>query len=399
MATASTSASALYRLFKTRLFCQNPPKDRLPNRIDERQMTALDDSSVQEQEEPTGDFAGELDYDSHLLHRTVADAGRWAFGIVAVEVWVLSDDMTRLNRPPYGWWLDPVFHDHNRASCHFNRLTDSTRKDFIPPMSYAPGVGVPGTLWAEASQAGPMMMRRSKMGSSEFFSPLPKNVFWRNLKQLHMDPDQPHNPRLNYLVESGMGWAAAVPFDFNDYRGIVIFFARGTVDMGRLRSRTNEEYIVSASQLIGAAFALRGPRHRIVQERRNSSRETFRRVKESFMKKAHAGMDLKSLVMKEQSPVQTKVEEAATTLRYAFARQGSLYMWSSKLMRRLLAALKKSKGGGAPIPPAFIWSETALTFVGAFLTLAAVVNIHDAAVRNFGTRFDMPTAYVGIDAS
>ena len=44
------------------------------------------------------------------MHRAIQDAGRWAYGTVLIEVWVLNDDRTQLIRPPGGFWLDPVFY-------------------------------------------------------------------------------------------------------------------------------------------------------------------------------------------------------------------------------------------------------------------------------------------------
>jgi hypothetical protein len=41
-------------------------------------------------------------YDDNLLHRAVADAGRWAYGTILVEVWALSEDHTLLSRPEAG---------------------------------------------------------------------------------------------------------------------------------------------------------------------------------------------------------------------------------------------------------------------------------------------------------
>jgi hypothetical protein len=43
-------------------------------------------------------------FDNSLLHRAVADAGRWAYGVMFVEIWV-QNDITQLVRPEGGWWL------------------------------------------------------------------------------------------------------------------------------------------------------------------------------------------------------------------------------------------------------------------------------------------------------
>uniref|UniRef100_A0A7S3P9G5 Uncharacterized protein n=1 Tax=Amphora coffeiformis TaxID=265554 RepID=A0A7S3P9G5_9STRA len=89
------------------------------------------------------------DYDDDLLHRAVADAGRWAYGTVLVEVWVKHK--TSLIRPTSGWWLDPVYHSQpcDKLTCQICRLTDATRPDYERPTALVPGEGLPGVLWAE----------------------------------------------------------------------------------------------------------------------------------------------------------------------------------------------------------------------------------------------------------
>jgi hypothetical protein len=42
-------------------------------------------------------------YDNEFFHRVIEDAGRWAFGVIFVEVWVLNETRTHLFRPENGW--------------------------------------------------------------------------------------------------------------------------------------------------------------------------------------------------------------------------------------------------------------------------------------------------------
>ena len=90
--------------------------------------------------------------DERLLHRTVADAGRWAHGTILVEVWVLSDDKTCLFRPELGWWIDPVYHDACGENCEICRLVTPQKKGYVPPKPLAPGEGLPGVLWSESDK-------------------------------------------------------------------------------------------------------------------------------------------------------------------------------------------------------------------------------------------------------
>lgn len=95
------------------------------------------------------DLDGHDDYDDDLLRRAVADAGRWAYGTVLVEVWVMKK--MSLVRPTCGWWLDSAYHTQpcDKLTCQICRLTDSSRPDYEPPAALIPGVGLPGVLWAE----------------------------------------------------------------------------------------------------------------------------------------------------------------------------------------------------------------------------------------------------------
>ena len=95
------------------------------------------------------------DYDDDLLHRAVADAGRWAYGTVLVEVWIHTGGTT-LIRPTSGWWLDPMYPlacRQTTTGTDVSRLVDETRPDYVPPTPLVPGEGLPGVLWAELEGA------------------------------------------------------------------------------------------------------------------------------------------------------------------------------------------------------------------------------------------------------
>jgi hypothetical protein len=87
-----------------------------------------------------------------VVRRAVADAGQFAFGIVMVEVWLLSPDQTRLFRPPFGLWVDPVYASSSDDATQqkLARLMDPTRKDYVPNTTLAIGEGLAGMLFVEA---------------------------------------------------------------------------------------------------------------------------------------------------------------------------------------------------------------------------------------------------------
>jgi hypothetical protein len=94
------------------------------------------------------------DYDTEFFEHVVADSGRWAYGVVMVEVWVMNKHRTHLERPEGGLWIDPVVRDYGQENnTKFQRLMDPTLDDYFPPIPKAPGVGIPGVLWAEQQGA------------------------------------------------------------------------------------------------------------------------------------------------------------------------------------------------------------------------------------------------------
>lgn len=80
-----------------------------------------------------------------LLSRTVEDAVRWAYGIVAVEIWALREEDGKLYRPKGGQWLDAslLIHDHgdNYDDCATCQLADPNHPKYINDLEFSPGVG------------------------------------------------------------------------------------------------------------------------------------------------------------------------------------------------------------------------------------------------------------------
>lgn len=95
--------------------------------------------------------ASKSDFDSKVFHQVVVDAGRWAYGVVMVEVWVMNGARTHLVRPRGGLWIDPLAHDYGSNET-FVRLLDPSRDDFFRPLPFSPGVGLPGIFWTEARE-------------------------------------------------------------------------------------------------------------------------------------------------------------------------------------------------------------------------------------------------------
>jgi hypothetical protein len=335
-------------------------------------------------------------HDDELLHRSVADAGRWAFGTIFVEVWLMNESRTALYRPKAGWWIDPIYHistccseeqQHMRRTDDENadttaahddpmitRLTDEKRNDYCPPTPVTPGVGLPGVLWIQD--------KKTKQGQQ----PRRRVVVWRNVKALAADHDQARDARLQLLAELGLGWAAAVPLFVVDHpynvnrssrekQGIVIYMTRQGVDGRRLRSVHNETYLVAATNLIAAALAVRGPRQQAMQERNGEATRAIRRVRARLAVIQRFKQDLRQVTReneqtkKQQHDDDSNIErpdqvQAVTTTPTTFLARFGL-----KVRRKVISTLRKCRGANVQPPPSFTWEQAGVTFVGTFMAL------------------------------
>jgi len=331
------------------------------------------------------------------LHRAIADAGRWAYGTVLVEMWVLSEDRTCLFRPESAWWVDPVFHkdDECDEDCKVCCLLNSQRKSFVPPDPVAPGEGLPGVLWAETNKS--FLQGARSMGGSQrsghqrsnrrhlsditgkvFSDAVPgRRVAWRQVGTIAEDPDQPWNQRLHLLAALGLGWAAAVPFSLHGQRGIVVFMARDGVDLELMQTPDNESYLKSASDFAGAAYALRVPRRKMEQARYKERAAAWRRVRARILFLIRKGTSLQDYVN-----AQSENDDDATiasSVHVAVWRD-----WLGVAKSKGLFLLRKFRGGGAQPPPGFSWRQTLLTFFGVLGTLLMVGKLNSRLVEEHG---------------
>jgi len=373
------------------------------------------------------------DFDNDLLHRAVEDAGRWAFGTVFVEVWVLNDARTHLIRPGNGWWIDPAFcsaeDDHHGATGgkHYDegknlmRLIDPSNPKYLMPEPLPAGCGLPGILWAESqtpssgasssirsradamggAAASQRSVRKNGMsergvggggGMDQYGSPVLRNrIHWREVNALANDPDQPYNPRLIHLAKCGLGWAAGVPFKLGGSEGIVVYMARQTIDQKRLKNPSNESYLSHATLLIGAAYSLRLPRRAAVEARKEELHQTVMRVKaklRAVMKMgSHALEQLVEgdLVVQDDAgtkPGGGKVGTSASSMdgQAAFSTRPH----DNYVIRKIQSSIRKFFGANVQGPPVFSWEQALFSFLAAFVTLMIITNINKALVEEHG---------------
>jgi hypothetical protein len=401
-----------------------------------------------------GDTANSA-FDDAVVRRAVSDAGQFAFGIVMVEVWLLTKDQTRLHRPPFGLWVDPVYASSSDPSTQrkLARLTDPTRKDYVPATTLAIGEGLAGMLYVEAknlqgggggmgaamsalhrmrggggsggagagglhrrssearlaraaSVAGPALAGRgdpfdeeANAASSPEAASAPKatpgisNVFFRNVNQISADPDQPFSPRLQLIAELGLGWCVAVPMFQSHTTGIVLYLARNHVSLQQLQSPANQNYLVAAAHFIGAALDLREPRKIADEARRRQVRNCWARVHDRIVYLKRMGIPLADAVAQAEAEKQqlTSRLDLRQSLRVTVSSTQRL---GEVLAKRFVMMLKKSRGGGGLVPPAMSAFQSCYSFAGAFATLTVLHFINQRVQEDYNA--GLALGYVAI---
>lgn len=345
-----------------------------------------------EEEEAVVD-TNESAYDRDFFHRVVRDTGRWAFGVVLVEVWVLNAARTHLFRPDHGWWIDPYATDFG-DNPKFDRLTDPTREDYLEAVPLEPGCGLPGALYAY-SQAEHGNVKRSQRHVVKNY----QSVTWREVKPIAEDPDQPYNQRLKFLATAGLGWAAGIPFSVGTSKGLVVYMARATVNLQKLIDPINVDYLTHATLVIGSAYALRIPRLKVEQARRKERYNTLQRVRQKLRVLRILNMSLESFVREESHRPTTSSKLDAAHQFYSKiggtvtfiandsqTKAGAAWSWISQ---KAVTTWKKCRGANVRPPPPFTWRQTLFTFFGCFVTLAVITKINDALTNNYGSEYSI----------
>jgi len=91
-----------------------------------------------------------------FLQLAVQDAGRLTYGSVMTELWVMNENRTALFRPEDAWWVDDDFasrHECAGEDCELCKLVNRDHEEYAEAEPIAPGVGLPGSLWSEASRS------------------------------------------------------------------------------------------------------------------------------------------------------------------------------------------------------------------------------------------------------
>mmetsp|Transcript_2108 Transcript_2108/g.4619 ORF Transcript_2108/g.4619 Transcript_2108/m.4619 type:complete len:362 (-) Transcript_2108:97-1182(-) len=195
----------------------------------------------------------------------------------------------------------------------------------------------------------------------------PQRVVWREVVPLTEDPDQPFNLRLKLAAQAGIGLAAGVRFHFRGTQGLVLYMARGTTDINKLKSETNEQYLLSATDVIGSIVCLRNPRRDCLAERRQAREATRRRLRNKMLAVIRLG---------DEDIPSSNISSSMDSRRSAYSL-ASFQKKTLSIKKRIIMAARKWKGANNDPPPPFSNVEALWTFAGCFLTILMLLYFSD----------------------
>jgi HPP family len=315
----------------------------------------------------------EFTIDEKRLQQTLSDAGRHAYGLQGIAVWIFDFDHDRLVSPLGGFWYHP---ENVPDSDALERLVDTKRADYIPITPVAPGTDIAGLLWSEVNSSEPLSaffhgteslprLAAPQQSMNSLQGPVDKpqakdHLIWRDLKSLVQDPDTANGPRTIWLEKAGFGQAAGVPFQSDVSSGLIIFFAKTDVDQDILNGVANVTYLRQSAQFIGAAAAMTEARRAILGQKLEKHRSTGSNVL-SCGHDDSGDAAVASLPQDEESS-QSKIEDLSGC---------------SIVCRRLGVWIRKVEGGRMQIPPPLSFRQSLWTAFGTFVGLLVLSSLNE----------------------
>jgi len=341
-----------------------------------------------------------LETDDKMMELAVSDAGTWCYGVKAIDVWIYNKNRGRLVAARGGRWVDPVYFQNSDPAMKIAlmKIYDPTFPDYLDPihLSVAPGEGLAGALWTETS---------GKSFTPAVEAPLTieninkrrvrRKIQWRDVQGMADDPDQPYNKRMQVIAEAGFRLAAGVPFNIRGKtRGIVVFMGRISVDMDKMSSLLNEEYMLTAAEHIGSVLALRYPRQLARQERTFEKRGAFQKAIQNIIIASRIdSVSAESEVRTEENvnananieTHSTKNQKISEFIENAIVGVKSYsYSWAQKM-----------RGGNVIPPPGLKTSEVLFAMIAVFFTVI-IMSIINVQVKNaFGANLGFELGQIG----
>ena len=170
-----------------------------------------------------------------------------------------------------------------------------------------------------------------------------------------------------------------------------------TTDTAKLKSQTNENYLLSSADVIGSIVSLRDYRRILVAERRAERESLRRRVRHKMI----AFIALGGSFLRESCGVRehdkTDREVVPEQSISASSRQKSISILKY-IRSKLLLVVSKWRGANNEPPPPATNTESIWTFVGCFLTLLMLLTFSDAITKR-NPEYSLVTGPFGVSCS
>ena len=327
------------------------------------------------------------DEDRKRIYRVAEEAGISSFGIIAVDVWWIEANDGQITHSGV-LWTSPTFCWQNPSEA-LDRLVNPKHPRHVQATPQVAGAGLVGYYLARGAD--------TKDRSSG------RPLEWTNLQALTSDPFQPPYERMVVLENAGFGKVTGIPFETDGHHGMVLYFARATAVERMLNEPSNVNFLHMATKHIGTASAL--SRHRLASMRVKSQRvhRVRQRVRTKFnVLSAFMSLPGSPKYRKERQEDQGPNDSLFRRSFRSFARlerypSDSFLEMSiresvlkplvvfndrvkfrcgflqEEVRNRLQVLVKKAKGSTIRPPPQIPWTNTAWTFVGAFLTFLMLI--------------------------
>lgn len=319
--------------------------------------------------------------DSHskAFKTAIENAGRNAFGIIAIDVWIHDEDDGSFHQPPGGWWRHHLYQPESVAAQRaLARIEDTSHSDYAPPLPQIAGAGLAGYFW-------------SLIGAHN------RHCIWRDVKAITSDPDQPPYLRMQLLEQAGFGKATGVPFDIRGHRGVVVYLSRESASLEQLEEKANDAHLRVSSDLIGVISANSITQEASIGVKTTRTAATLCRIRAKW--KALYSFSAVPAAGKEKTEEEEEDEYMFMSSRYntSFRRTKKFIesfdaSFREGLGREIIngakhkgyVTAKKCKGGGLQPPPPMLWEQTAWVFFGAFATLTILAGLSNFLMERTG---------------
>ena len=175
-----------------------------------------------------------------------------------------------------------------------------------------------------------------------------------------------------------------------------------TTDTAKLKSQTNEHYLLSSADVIGSIVSLRDYRRILVAERRAERESLRRRVRHkmiafialggSFLRESCGVREHDKTTNSDREVVPEQFEKSTHSISTS-TRQKSISIW-----KFIKTTITKWRGAGNEPPPPFTNTESIWTFVGCFLTLLMLLTFSDAITKR-NPEYSLVTGPFGVSCS